>query len=330
MICSMATIKDVAREAGVSVTTVSHVYSGNRKVAEETSKKVLAAARRLDYSPDAAARRLATGRSTTIGLHFEMSEEALLLNPFFAQLLTGFAAASAEYGFTFTLLPPKPTNSFPVNSMGGAIMVDPTPDNEWVPFLKNQGCRVVTIGRYLGGVETSWVDNNHGEAILEVAKHLAKQGYSRPALLSVRHRMSYLADIEAAYQQGCVAEGLIGELVYATDLSDRSARLIARNLLQRPNPPDAIICAIDHMALGVSHAAEELGIAVPEELAVVGAGDTVLSQHARPQLTTVRVDPQALAEEALRLISEFWHDQTAPDRHVFLPAELIIRASSSR
>jgi len=326
----MTTIKDVANEAGVSVTTVSHVFSGKRKVAKRTAENVLAAAAKLGYAPDAAARKLATGRSTTVGLHFELGESALLLNPFFAQLLMGFAAASAERGFTFTLLPPEVTNSYPAGSMGGAIMVDPTPGNEWVPFLARQNCRVVTIGRYLGGVETSWVDNNHGEAMLEVTKHLAEQGYSRPVLLSVRHRMSYLADIEAAFQQGCLAKRLTAELVYTTDLSDRSARLTTRNLLQRPSPPDAVVCAIDHMALGVAHAAEELGITVPTELGVVGAGDTVLSRHASPKLTTVRVDPQALAREAIRLISDFWHNPTSPDQHIRLPSELIIRASSSR
>jgi DNA-binding LacI/PurR family transcriptional regulator len=328
----VTTIKDVAREAGVSVTTVSHVFSGRRKVAEKTAQRVLAVAGRLGYQPDAAARKLATGRSTTVGLFFEMSGEVLLLNPFFSELLVELSAAAAEFGFTFMLLPHDQDDARLIHagSLAGAVIVDPTPENRWIPQLVREGTRVVTIGRYLGGVETSWVDNDHRAAMLAVVDHLADRGFQHLALLSVRHRISYLTDIEQAFSQACLTGSLAGELVYASDLSDRSARLVARELLQRTNAPDAIIGAIDHMALGVVHAAEELGLSVPHDLAVVGAGDTVLSRHSEPQLTTVQVEPRRLAREALGILRDFWHDPGAPDRNLLFPATLLVRASSDR
>ena len=326
----MATIKDVAREAGVSTTTVSHVFSRKRQVATPTAEAVIAAARRLGYVPDAAARTLATGRSTIVGLQFEIGEDALLLNPFFGELLVGFAAASADFGFTFKLLSHDLVNPGQTASLVGTVVVDPTPDNPWIQYLSSRGARIVTIGRFLGGVETSWVDNSHHAAMLEVTRHLAEQDYRRPAMISVRHRMSYLSDIEAAFGQGCSEQGLRGELVYASDLSDSAARRTTLALLGRPDPPDAIVGAIDHMALGVIHAADELGVEVPRGLGVVGAGDTVLAQHAEPKLTTVKVEPAALASEAMRLIHEFWHAPELPDRRVTLPARLIVRESTSR
>ena len=326
----MVTIKDVAREAGVSVTTVSHVFSGKRKVASDTAESVVAAANILNYSPDYAARKLATGRSTTIGLQFEVSEDALLLNPVFAQMLMGFAQASAENGFNFALLPTQIHRAFGEGSMAGAIIVDPTPDNPWVPYLVRGGHRVVTMGRYLGGDATSYVDFNHDEVMLEIVKHLVEQGYSRPALLSVHLRLSFLADTESGFQQGCVAAGIPGELVYASDTSDRAAEFVARQLLTRENPPDVIIGAVDHMALGVLDAAEDLGISVPAELGVVGAGDTAVARESTPPLTSVSVDPEQLAREAIKLINEFWLDPGSPDRGVHLPAQLIVRESTER
>lgn len=327
----MTTIRDVAREAGVSVTTVSHVFSGRRKVAEETGHRVREVAERLGYHPDAAARKLATGRSTAVGLSFQMSGEALLLNPFFTSLLSGFSAEAAELGFTFTLLPERPDRSAAERSgLAGVVIVDPAPGNPWIPTLAREGVRVVTIGRSLGGIELSWVDNEHRRGILDAVNHLLDQGYRNLVLLSVWERLSYIADIEQAFNQAVTELDISGKLVYAEDFSDRAARRVAIDLLKGPDPPDAVIAAIDHMAIGVLQAAEEMDLRVPEDLGVVGEGDTVLAHHAHPPLTSVRVVPEELAREALRLLNGFWHEADTPDRQVMLPAELVIRKSTLR
>lgn len=327
----MATIRDVAREAGVSVTTVSHVFSGRRRVAEETGRRVREVAERLGYRPDAAARSLATGRSTTVGLYFQMSGEALLLNPLFSALLSGFSAEAAELGFTFMLLPESPEAS-PTGwkDLAGVVIVDPTPDNAWIPVLAREGVRVVTIGRYLGGIDLSWVDNEHRAGIADAVDHLVDQGYRNLVLLSVWERLSYIADIEQAFTEAVAGLDVEGRLVHADDFSDRAARRVTADLLSSPDPPDAVVAAIDHMAIGVLQAAEELGVAVPAELGVVGGSDTVLARHARPPLTSVRVFPEELAREALRLVNGFWHEAEAPDRQVLLPAKLVVRESTLR
>ncbi len=326
----MATIRDVARVAGVSVTTVSHVFSGRRKVAPATIQAVTEVAERLGYRPNGVARTLATGKSTTVGLHFEIGEDALLLNPFFSELLVGFAAASADYGFTFKLLPHDLDVNVDSASLMGALVVDPSPQNPWVPFLARRGSRIVTISRFLGETEVSSVDNDLGDGMHEVLDHLSEQGYHNLALISVRQRASYAVDIEAAFREGCDQRGLKGEVVFASDLSDRAARRVAIELLERRDPPTAIIGVIDHMALGVLHAAQEMGVAVPEALGVVGFNDTVLSRHAVPPLTTVRIEPEELAREALRLMHGFWLDPNCPDEEIRLPAQLVKRASTQR
>lgn len=328
----MPTIRDVAREAGVSVTTVSHVFSEKRQVAKATRDRVLEVASALGYSPDGAARALATGRSTTIGLHFQLRGEALLLNPFFSAFLSGLAATSAELGFAFMLLPDDPEEhpERSWGSLGGVIVVDPTPENPWVPKLVRDGTRVVTISRYLGGARTSWVDNDHQQAMRDIVRHLSEQGYQHVAFVSVKDRFSAMADMERAFGEAVVSAGVAGDLVYARDLSERATYELSLDLLNRGESPDAVVAAVDFQAVGVLQASKELGIKVPDHLGVVGGGDTVLAQHSKPPLTSVRGSPELLAREALKLLATFWNDPEAPDREILLPAELVVRESSMR
>lgn len=328
----MPTIKDVAEAAEVSPTTVSHVFSNKRTVAEDTRQRVLEVAERLGYRPDAVARSLATGRSTTVGLYFQMGGEALLLNPFFSGLMAGLSMAAVDFGFRFTLLPDQP-DALPASArqqLAAAIIVDPLPENRWIGPLSEAGVPIVTIGRFLGATRTNSVDNDHPKAMRDALDHLVEQGYRKPALITVRERLSYMADIEKAFILGCRDLDLDGELLYAADLSDRSGRKTAHELLGRADPPDAIIGAIDHMALGILEAAEDRGIAVPSELGVIGEGDTVLATHAHPPLSSMRVDPAELAREALRICHELWLDPDREIEQVVLPAELVPRASTQR
>src|SRR5919198_5438116 len=110
----MASIDEVAREAGVSITTVSHVFWGKRRGAPETRSGVLAVAERLRYRPHRAARGLATGRAMIIGVHFPFDDESVMLDPFFMKLLEGCSAAAAEVGYGFLLIPASPEAKFPL------------------------------------------------------------------------------------------------------------------------------------------------------------------------------------------------------------------------
>ena len=109
------TIADVAKLARVSITTVSHVLSGKRPVAEATRRRVLEATQELNYRPAMTARGLATGRAMALGLQFPFEGEQLLLNPYFPAVLESLSAAAIEAGFTFVLLPARRSEAFPLD-----------------------------------------------------------------------------------------------------------------------------------------------------------------------------------------------------------------------
>lgn len=334
-----ARIADVAREARVSITTVSHVLSGKRPVAAQTRSAVLEAARHLAYRPTVAARGLATGRTMALGLQFPMEGEHLLLNPYFPALLGSLSAAATQDGYSFVLLPAHRSSEFPLESLldmqrlDAAILVDPSSTNDVLPLLRRYDVPVVTVGRYLGRLRTHWVDNDSGAAILLVLDHLAAQGYRRPALISLGHeRYSYIADIEASYRARLESSGIEPLVARAEDLSERAGYDAAVTLLTRTAPPDAIIAAVDRQAIGVLGAAEELGISVPDELGIVGEGDTVLSRNAHPPLTTI--DPRAseLGAQAIAVVRRILDGPPGPDRpvNIVVKTGLLIRESTTR
>ena len=334
-----ARIADVAREARVSITTVSHVLSGKRPVAAKTRQAVLDAARRLAYRPTVAARGLATGRTMALGLQFPMEGEHLLLNPYFPALLGSLSAAATHDGYSFVLLPARRSSEFPLESLldmqrlDAAILVDPSSTNDVLPLLRRYEVPVVTVGRYLGRPKTHWVDNDSVAAIQQVLDHLATQGYRRPALISLGGgHYSYIADIERSYRHRMEQSGVEPQVARAVDLSDRAGYDAAVTLLTRATRPDAIIAAVDRQAIGVLGAAEELGISVPGELGIVGEGDTVLSRNAHPPLTTI--DPRAaeLGAQAIAVVQRILNAPARPIRPVNVVVEtgLLIRESTMR
>ena len=337
----MTTIDDVALAAGVSATTVSHVFSNRRPVAAGTRERVLRAAERLHYQPRAAARDLGAGRSTTIALDIQVAEESLILNPYFGAVMSALASAATTQGFTFMLLPttePAIERTLPAVSPSrvvGAIVLEPTAANPWIPRLAEAGVGIVCIGRYTGPSETSWVDNDHRVAIQSAVQHLLGQGYRRLALLTSEERFSYMQDLEdgfeAALRDGDASRKAKGEMVRIPELTEQHGRQVAHTLLGRRWPPDAIIAAIDRVALGVLQAADERQRAVPSELAIVGGGDTVLAESSRPRLTSIRTTPELLAQSAIGLIGQAWADGwPSTPIGVLIPSDLMIRESSVR
>jgi DNA-binding LacI/PurR family transcriptional regulator len=331
----MASIEDVAREAGVSITTVSHVFSGKRPVAAETRDRVLAVADRIGYRPHRAARGLATGRAMTIGLHFPFVDEPFVLDPFFMELLEGLSAAAVETGYGFLLIPAAPGTKFPLTlalkerRFDGVIIANPAADSPLIPTLLRRRIPLVTIGRYLGPHQVPWVDNDHRGGVTQVMAHLEEQGYRRPALISVRSSFSFDQDIEESFEKEVLARGGEVSIVRSDGLSEEWGFRLALRLLGQPLPPDAIMASTDRLAIGVLRAARELDLRVPRDLAVTGVDDSVLARQSHPPLTSIRVWPHQLGEAAVESLLAIVERSQVPENRI-LPAELVPRASTRR
>jgi len=328
----LTSIYEVAKQAGVSITTVSHVFSGRRPVAPETRDRVLDVARKLNYRPRLTAQGLATGRAMILGIHFPFEGDSLVSNPYFPELLEGLSEAAARAGYGFLLIPrsleqPDFNQGDLLNRLDGAIIVDPTMDDSHLRTILDHDFPTITIGRHLGRRQFPWIDADHQHGIRQLFRHFDERGYRNPALISTALNMSYIEDIEQAFAQEAEARGIPVRIAQPDDLSEHEAYAVATEMLGEVDSPDAIVAATDHQAISVLRAARELGIHVPTELGVVGEGDTVLAGNAIPPLTSISVQPRRLGQAAVELLLGLLDGAETAEEQL-IPAELIARDST--
>lgn len=330
---SRPTIFAVAEAAGVSITTVSHVFSRKRRVQEQTRRRVLETAERLGYRPNSTAQALARGRTMTLGLQISLAGHELILNPFFSSLLPAMSQAAVERGYSFLFVPPNPPQEEFLEPLLGqrridsAVLVDPRRGDPFVSALLELQIPFVSVGRLLDPPNDYWVDNDHLAVCEHVLAHLSKRGYERTVLLAFSADISYVADYRHGFERALA--GAPGEVVIAHDLSERAAFDAALEFLPGLRPPGAVFCIHDQLAIGVLRAASELGLAVPDELGVVSVGDTVLAAHAHPPLTSVRVFPERAGHEVIGLLDDILRGELAR-APIVIPTRLVAQASTAK
>lgn len=324
------TIFEVAEAAGVSITTVSHVFSGKRPVKERTRRRVAGAAESLGYSPRRTARALASGRTMTLAIQFPYQAADVLFNPYFSEMIPAMSEAAVGRGYAFVFVPPDPPrDSFlaPLieqRGIDGAILLDPVLGDVFPTVLAEAAVPFVSLGRVPDAPDAPRVDQDFGAAFAQLAGHLSEAGYVRPALLSLPGQLTTLLDLqeafEAAYEGGVVA--------VAADGSDHAAEDAARELLAGTQPADAIVCISERHAASVYRTAMDLGLSIPEDVGVAALGDAIAAGM-HPPLTSVAM----FADHAGRALVEMVHrvvEGGAIPALTLVPFELHARESTAR
>ena len=327
------TIFEVAEMAGVSITTVSHVFSGKRRVNVETRLRVLEVADQLAYRPRATAKALATGRTNTLALQISATGQDLVLNPFFSALLSELSLAAIERDLSFVYVPPAVGGKAFIEPLidqrriDGALLVDPVATDPFVKALGRFDVPFASIGRIMGGRSEYWVDNDHVAACVKVLAHLDARGYRRPCLITVPMEVSYVVDYTEGFRSAL--SGGADAVLVAQDVSEQSAHAVAREALLAADAPDAFFCIHDVLAIGALQAASELNVRVPEELGVIGVTDSALAARMHPPLSSVRVFPERAADMALELLNALLRGEEI-EAPVIVPTRLVPRQSTAR
>ncbi len=326
-----ATIFELAAAANVSITTVSHVFSGNRPVNAETRKRVLAAAEQLAYTPSTRARALATGRTYSLALEVSFTGEALLLNTFFASLLPAISLAAVERGYSFVYVPPAAeAQKFIEPLVGsrridGALFVDPVTGDPFLEAVRASDMPFASIARPLDSSSDNWVDNDNAHVCEVVAAHLAKSGYERAALLTIEADVSYIADYLSGYRKAFAWQ----QVLIADQFTFRAAAEAAAKALRGAEPPDAFFCIHDQLAAAVESAVEGEGLKVGKDVGIIGVGDSMLARQARTPLSSVNVFPQRHGAAVVAMLDELIAG-AQPAAPVLIPSRLVARGSTRR
>ena len=328
-------VRDVAREAGVSRTTVSHALSGKGRVSEETRARVAAVAAELGYRTNVGARNLTRRRSGLVALAaspIDPSPLGLVDVDYFLRLSAAASEAALREGYALVAMPSGDQRElWDSVALDGAIVTDPLPDDPFVRDCLTRRMPVVTVGRDLARPDAvAWVDNDLKAAATDVLDHLAESGARRIALISEPGRHSYSRDEIQAYESWCAARKMSPRREEAPGNRTEEGYRAALRLFADPEPPDAICTTLDGLALGVLLAAEREGVAVPGSLLLAATSDGDAMQNARTPITAVDLAPADIGRAAVAsLLGQIDAGGPVPSS-VVVPPRLVIRASTQR
>lgn len=327
------TIKDVAREAGVSYSTVSRVLNGYPHIHPDKRRRVLEAVDRLGYSVNLQARSLAGGHSQVIGLIVHD-----LGNPYTAQVVQSIdeALARAEYELVLHTTHGhhhKEAVYVDILTRGmvdGLMMLIPLGPTPYLQQLHKRRFPYVIICDHQQYDDFSpTVSTTSRQGAYDVMRYLIALGHRRIGFITGRPDFISAAERLEAYKAALSAYGLPLDpaLIYTGDYQYRAAYTATTALLDLPQPPTAIFAANDLSAFAVYDVARSRGLRVPDDLSVAGFDDVPQSAYMHPALTTVRQPLLAMGEAATRLLMDTIADPNRPAERIVLPTELIIRES---
>ncbi|MER7045345.1 LacI family DNA-binding transcriptional regulator [Streptomyces jumonjinensis] len=287
-------IKDVARAAGLSITTVSHALNGKGKVSARTRERVRALADELGYRPNPAAQVLLTGRTGVVGLaagHQSAEAWERTYRPYYASLTAGAMVEAVDRDYALVVVPSRPgTDLWTRIPMDGLIVVDPVPGDPVISEARRRGLAVVTDGRPLDPAHASipYVHSDMENGVRLVMDHLHERGARRTALLTGPEPDSYTLDSEAAYSRWCDRRSLPAAVERVQH--GEPALDAARRLLSGPGRPEAVHALNETYGEALTAAAAELGLDIPGDLLVTSMGDGEPSS--RPALTLLTLSPR--------------------------------------
>lgn len=330
----MPTIRDVAQLAGVSTATVSHVLNNTRAVSDVTKERVLAAMEELAYQPNAVARSLRVNETLTIGLIVPDVEI-----PFFAWVAHCIENAARDVGYSVILCNSGwelsrelgYLENLEARRIDGLICVSVRMTNEHVTPLLKRNVPVVWFeeARDEGVSDAVVIDNVKGA--YEATSHLIGLGHRRiGCVLGVAQAMVTLNRV-AGYRQALRDAGLPFDegLLYAGDYEAAGGIRGARQLLELGDPPTAIFAFNDMMALGALQVANERGLAVPGQLALIGFDGIPLTEYLAPPISTVRQPIPEMSRIAISMLLDRINGRAPNDsRTVTIEPALVPRAST--
>lgn len=330
----MATIKDVAKLAGVSTTTVSHVINKTRFVAEETSKTVWNAVQKLNYSPSAVARSLKINTTKSIGMIITTSEA-----PYFAEIVLAVEEHCYQQGYSLFLCntqnePEKIQNHLDMlikkRVDGILVMCSEYTRNSLELFNATNIPMVVMDWGKAHEKNDRIIDNNFNGAYL-ATRHLIDNGHKDIGVISGYLTKTICSERLEGFIKAMKEANLPirEEWILEGDFEPESGFEQMNNLLRLDKLPTAIFCFSDTIALGVLSALSEKGIAVPQDISIIGYDNTHSSRFFSPPLTTIHQSKSRLGVKALNLLLErikLGHKEYQPHTIEFHP-ELVLRHS---
>jgi LacI family transcriptional regulator len=333
----MATMKEVADRAGVSVATVSRVINHSGYVRLELQEKVETAMREMRYRPSALARSLRRQETLTVGLLLPQLDQ-----PFFSRLAYTVVQALFTQNY-HTLVCSSEEDQLHEDisvdmlirqRVDGVIATPIGSTGQAIRALLDQNVPVVILDRDLPHFEVNKVFSDHRQGGRLAAQHLLENGHRDILIISPPDDAASVVERIAGAMEVFAAHGVQPEILRA-GLDERGdyymrGYAFAKQIFESGRRPTAVFALMDVMAVGVLRAAAELGLRVPQDLSVIGFDDIPLARQSVPALTTIRQPTDNMAKVAVETLMAVLADRDRPPQTHILPTQLIVRESTGR
>lgn len=327
------TIHDVAREAGVSHTTVSRALNNKGELSPETRARVLAAAGRLHYVPSAVAQALASGATRTLGLIITNSA-----SPVYAAVVRAIEGAAHAVGYGLLLCNSAGSQDQALRCLAmlrakqvdGLIVAPAQTDRRDMDVLQRCGIPFVLLLRHFPDLSADYVIMDNVEAGRLATDHLLQRGHQRIGHVAGPTHISSAQGRLDGYRQALAAHGVRFDesLVRHAPFTMDGGYQAARQMLGHPQRPTAIFAATDMQAVGVLKAAKELGLRIPDDLALAGGDDIELAEYLEPPLTSFSQPSDEIGAQVVNILMARIGGDREGVKQVVLKPQLIVRRSS--
>ncbi|MFC0297634.1 LacI family DNA-binding transcriptional regulator [Geobacillus jurassicus] len=324
----MANIRDLAKEAGVSVATVSRVLNGYPYVSEEKRKAVWEAVEKLNYSKNIQAVHLAKGRTTIVGVMLPY-----IHHPYFSAVIEGISKEALRYGYQLLLFQTnydverelEALERLRMRQMDGLIVCSHEVD--WEAFAAYQEEGPIVLCEQVGEQDFLAVYIDHYQAFVQALRYLVKKGHRRIGYCIGRMTGPNSQARAAAYQDVLREAGVIPrrQWIFEGCLFLEDGKRVIEQWVAMEERPSALLVTSDQVAAGIVLQAGRIGVRIPEELAIIGFDNDPLAELLG--ITTVALPHFALGEKAFRLIHHWLETGNVHRKQVELPTQLIIRTT---
>jgi len=327
------TIYDVAREAGVSMATVSRVVNNNPNVKPQTRKKVFEAIERLGYRPNAVARGLASKKTTTVGVVIPDISNAI-----FAEVARGIEDIANMYHYNIILCNAdkkkdkeiRVINTLLEKQVDGLLFMGGTVTEEHSQAFKTANVPIVLCATTDENGAIPSVDIDHEAAAFDAVQVLIKQGHTSIGMISgtLQDPANGYARFQG-YKRALQSAGIAydEELVRIGNYRYESGVDAMKYFLELPKRPTAVFSATDEMAIGAIHCIQDFGLKVPDDISVISVDNSRMASMVRPQLTAVAQPMYDIGAVSMRLLTKLMKKETVEHAKVVLPHEIVTRQS---
>jgi LacI family transcriptional regulator len=327
-------LRAIATQLGLSVTTVSRALGGFPEVASETRARVLAEAQRIDYRPNQLARRLRNGRSEAVGLVLP-AEAGHFDDPFFLRLLAAVGPPLQRAGLDLLVMTARPGTEeqgayrhlIEGRRVDGVLLARTRRDDPRIRYLLDRGVPFVVHGRCEETRPYAFVDIDGAAACQAATERLIGLGHRRIGLINAPPHYMFAHYRERGWRAALAAAGLPTGPVLHAEPSEEAGFTLMRAMLSEPAPPTAALCATDRLAIGALHAVSQAGLRAGRDISLIGYDDLPMAACTDPPLTTIQQPIDRAGARMVEMLTAVRDGADPATLGEVWPGQLIPRAS---